>query len=115
MDKSLMGLRIRTLREAARLSQDELASRAGLSKTTYQNIEWGRANPEWETLAAIAGALGMDIPTMLPERERPALRPVDIIPLFASLTPEQQNVVFSVASEFSRLNSIVPESRSDSP
>lgn len=55
-----IGHNIRTLREAAGRSLADLATSAGLSKTTLHGIEQGEANPTLSTLWALAGAL--DVP-----------------------------------------------------
>jgi transcriptional regulator with XRE-family HTH domain len=57
---SEIGRNIRTLREAAGRSLADLATAAGLSKTTLHGIEQGDANPTLSTLWALAHAL--DVP-----------------------------------------------------
>jgi transcriptional regulator with XRE-family HTH domain len=52
-----MGLR--ELREAAVLTQAELAERAGVSPDAIRDIENGRVQPRPRTLRKIAEALGM--------------------------------------------------------
>jgi transcriptional regulator with XRE-family HTH domain len=50
---------LRRHRARARLSLSELASAAGVGKSTLSQIESGRANPSMETLWSIATALGV--------------------------------------------------------
>lgn len=50
---------VRDLRERAGLSLSELASSAGVAKSTLSQLEAGKANPSIETLWAIAKALGV--------------------------------------------------------
>ncbi|UHL63510.1 helix-turn-helix domain-containing protein [Paralcaligenes sp. KSB-10] len=50
-----------TMRKASDLTQDELARRTGLSRTTIQQTESGTTDPHFSTLFEIARALGMDI------------------------------------------------------
>jgi transcriptional regulator with XRE-family HTH domain len=52
--------RLRTLREAAGMSQYSLAKRSGLSKQALSNLELGRREPNWITVQRIAAALGVD-------------------------------------------------------
>lgn len=68
-----LGHRLKRLRDAAELSQDAVAYRAGLSRYTYQKFEKGEsrpgqpANPSVKSLLAIAQALGTDLESLLPE------------------------------------------------
>jgi transcriptional regulator with XRE-family HTH domain len=52
--------RLRTLREAAGLSQYALARRSGLSKQALSNLELGNREPTWATVQVLALALGVD-------------------------------------------------------
>jgi transcriptional regulator with XRE-family HTH domain len=60
---------LRELREERLLSQQELASRAGVSKTTIVNIETGQIRPHPATLRKLAAALKVD-PAALAEHLR---------------------------------------------
>jgi transcriptional regulator with XRE-family HTH domain len=51
------GKRVRTLRRAKGLSQEELAFRAGVHRTYMGGIERGERNPSLNNIAAIAKAL----------------------------------------------------------
>lgn len=64
---------IRGLRQQAGLTLAELATAAGLGKSTLAQLESGRANPSVETLWAIAAALAVPFARLV-EEERPALR-----------------------------------------
>ena len=55
------GARVRELRVARNLSQEELAFRAGLHRTYVGGIERGERNPALRNIAAIANALGVAI------------------------------------------------------
>jgi transcriptional regulator with XRE-family HTH domain len=48
------------LREAAGLSQYELARRSGLTKQAISRLEQGNQGPAWETVQRLALALGVD-------------------------------------------------------
>ena len=52
-----LGKQIRTIREAADMTQSELAEAAGIGRVTQVRIENGEQSPRYETLAAIAQAL----------------------------------------------------------
>ena len=54
-------------RRKLRLTQAELARRSGVGQVEISRIERGRSNPTFETLSALAAALGCDL----------ALRPSD--------------------------------------
>lgn len=57
-----MGELIRVLREKAKLSQDELAAKSGLSRVTISKIECGKVEfVSTKTIAAIAEALEVPV------------------------------------------------------
>jgi transcriptional regulator with XRE-family HTH domain len=70
--------RLRTLREAAGLSQQDVAERAELSLSLIAKMEQGRkADPRASTLLALAGALGIRAGQLIEDLERP---PEDAFP-----------------------------------
>jgi transcriptional regulator with XRE-family HTH domain len=52
--------RLRVLREAAGLTQQQLAEKAGFYKFTIAKFEQGIQEPTWPTVLALAAALGVD-------------------------------------------------------
>ena len=56
-----VGPAIRRHRELLRLSQEELAERAGLDRSYVGGIERGRRNPSLKNLQKLADALGADL------------------------------------------------------
>jgi XRE family transcriptional regulator, regulator of sulfur utilization len=56
-----LGKAIRELREAQGLSLRTFAPKAGVTFNTLSLIERGEANPTWETVKRIAGALGVSV------------------------------------------------------
>ena len=56
-----LGQRIRTLRKAAEMTQSGLSGAAGIGRVTLVRIESGEQSPRYETLLAIARALGRGI------------------------------------------------------
>jgi transcriptional regulator with XRE-family HTH domain len=56
-----LAVRVKQFRQARRLTQEQVAERAGLSSKFIGEIERGRANPALTTLASIADALGVNL------------------------------------------------------
>lgn len=52
------------MRQARGLSQEELAFRVGVHRTYLGGIERGERNPALKNIAAIAKALGVDLPEL---------------------------------------------------
>ncbi len=65
--------RLTLARKAAKLTQAELAERAGLSRMTVQRLEGGDLDPRYSTLAEMARVLGMDL-IAVPSDLRPSLQ-----------------------------------------
>ena len=65
-----IGARLRRLRQAHKLSLDELAAASGVSKSVLSQAERNRNNPTLSTLWRIAGALDIALPELL--RAEPA-------------------------------------------
>ena len=64
--------RLRTLREAANLSQQEVADRSELSLSLITKMEQGRkADPRASTILALAGALGVKPGALIEDLARP--------------------------------------------
>jgi transcriptional regulator with XRE-family HTH domain len=63
---SEIGLRVRGQREKTDLTQEELAERVGLTRTSITHIESGRQRIQIDTLYAIAEALKVEPITLLP-------------------------------------------------
>ena len=66
-----VGASIRTRREAAKLTLEELAHQAGLTVGHLFVIESGRTNPTLRTLFKVVGALGVKVGALMDEAERP--------------------------------------------
>jgi transcriptional regulator with XRE-family HTH domain len=60
------GGRLKALREAAGLSQEQLAHRAGCSTFTVSRLERGTQDPAWPLVVALAKALGVTPNDFLP-------------------------------------------------
>lgn len=62
--RKLVGRRVRERRLKLGLTQQELADRAGLHRSYLGDIELGRRNVTIESIAKIARALEVDIPSL---------------------------------------------------
>jgi transcriptional regulator with XRE-family HTH domain len=60
-----LGVRIRDLRKATKLTQEGLAAKAGIDSKYVQDIERGEANPTLAMLVAIAMALDLTLAELL--------------------------------------------------
>ncbi len=70
-----IGHNLRRLRDAAKLTQAQVAERAQLSRVAYGNIESGSAQPRVETLIRIAEVFGVKLQDLLnPSRPLQAVR-----------------------------------------
>jgi transcriptional regulator with XRE-family HTH domain len=68
--------RVKVLREAAGMSQQQLAMSAGLSMSMIGLIEQGqRENPRGQTLLAIAKALGVTVDALLTDAGQAEVTP----------------------------------------
>lgn len=65
----LVGRKVRDFRKESKLSQEELADAAGCSRITLSNLERGRQRISLEKLYAIALALEVDLPALMPTRQ----------------------------------------------
>lgn len=71
MDKALIGLKVRTIREYRNLSQAKLAEKINISDNTLSNIETGKYYPRVETLIALSNALDVSLGFLVSECTSP--------------------------------------------
>ena len=64
-----LGLSVRRAREASSLTQEELASAIGISRTSLTNMELGRQRVLVDQLAGIALRLKVPIQSLIPDVE----------------------------------------------
>ncbi|MGW4784255.1 helix-turn-helix domain-containing protein [Streptomyces sp. NPDC004230] len=64
-ERGRIGRRIRDVRTDNNLTQEQVFLGAGLSRSFYQQIEGGLANPSLETLLRIARVIGVPIAELL--------------------------------------------------
>lgn len=69
------GSAVRQHRTLVRLSQEELADRAGLDRTYVSGIERGARNPSLKILQKVADALGADLDVIFATARDIALHP----------------------------------------
>jgi transcriptional regulator with XRE-family HTH domain len=55
-----IGAQLKTARERALLTQEELAAKAGLGLPTISRIETGKVEPQFRTIRKLAKALDLD-------------------------------------------------------
>ncbi len=70
-DPRVTGMRIRRLRESMRLTQKELASRAGISVRRLRNMEHGRGNFDAAALCRVSDALVTSLDYLMLGRSTP--------------------------------------------
>ena len=63
------GQAVRKLRQAKKISQEELAERSGLHRTYISDIELGKRNVSLENIERIAVALERSLPDLFKETE----------------------------------------------
>lgn len=61
------GERLRELRRARRMSQEELAFRSGLTQTYLSQVEKGQRNISLVNIEKLAKALGVSLRVLMPE------------------------------------------------
>ena len=69
-----IGARVRQERVARHWTLDQLAGTAGVSRRMLVNVEQGAANPSVGTLLRISGALGVGLPALVEQLERPTVK-----------------------------------------
>ena len=62
--KILLGMAIKTQRASLRISQEELAYRAGLHRTYVSDVERGARNPSLDSVERLARALELSVPML---------------------------------------------------
>jgi transcriptional regulator with XRE-family HTH domain len=94
---ALLGARLRRVREAAGISQQALADRAGSTAATISRFENGDLMPTVTTVATLARALGVPLAQMF-DFESASADPADaeeatLLEQFRRLAPKYRSVV----------------------
>ena len=69
VSEQLIGANIRAIRQASKASLDDVAKRAGITKSTLSKIENAKISTPISTLVAIAKALGVRLAAFFKEEE----------------------------------------------
>jgi transcriptional regulator with XRE-family HTH domain len=83
--ESTIAYRLRSHRLAAGLSQERLAAKAGISRSTIERIESGRSKPRAITCIHLANALGLTLEELIVRRFSPAYIDASVFQLRAEL------------------------------
>lgn len=70
MDKVKLAEKIRALRKAVPLRQDDLAAKAGVSLRVIKELEGGRGNPTLESLSLVLSVLGISFGELFVENSK---------------------------------------------
>lgn len=79
--KILLGMAIKTQRTSLRISQEELAHRAGLHRTYVSDLERGVRNPSMDSIEKLARALQLSVSTLFEQasKDNEAKQTVEIL------------------------------------
>jgi transcriptional regulator with XRE-family HTH domain len=69
--KGVFAARLRALRDAARMSQQDLADASGLSRPYLARLELGQQEPGWAVAVQLAEALGVPTDAFRDEEAEP--------------------------------------------
>lgn len=96
-----IGLRFRALRKARKMTQAQVAEKAGIDSSFYGQIERGANVPSLKTLFSLAAVFRVEPAQLIPSNEEgarePALRALD--PLLARLKPAKRRFLLSVVTD----------------
>ena len=100
-----IGARIRSLRQALKLTQAEVAERAGIDASFYGQLERGTNTPSLRTLFAVAAVLRVEPAELLPRgKERPGKDPLmagALDAMISKLKPAKRRFLMSVVRDLS--------------
>jgi transcriptional regulator with XRE-family HTH domain len=92
----LIGERLRTRRMAMGLTQEDLAARAGIRRTSITNIESGRQKLPIHLLYQLCAILGVEIGAVLPTQAEIGVRltqPIDVAGVTREVPPQVAEIV----------------------
>ncbi|WP_092679348.1 helix-turn-helix domain-containing protein [Albimonas donghaensis] len=91
-----MKLRVRDIRRAAGMTQEQLAAAAGITQSMVSHIERGRDRPGLETLELLAKALSVEVGDLF-ERSDADVIGMEILQIAKGLSEEDREVLLSLA------------------
>lgn len=91
---------LREARQRARVSQRELARRAGTSQSVIARIELGQTDPSTGTLARLLAAAGFELRADLSSRQVADTHMLEDVARILHLTPEQRLLEVRNVSRF---------------
>ena len=98
MDYYQIGQRIRKIRKAHKLSQDELASKVGISTTHMSHIETGNTKLSLPVLVDLADALQVRVDDLLFDSPRDSVSSTgDELQLLDGCNSQQAKVILDIA------------------
>jgi len=119
----VIGARLKTLREAKNLSQDDIEKRAGLLRCYVSRVENGHIVPSLETLEKFARALELPLYHLMFDGDKPPVMPNaaqhtkedslessrsgallmrKLLPLLAKMDQEDRNLILFLAGRVSK-------------
>lgn len=87
------GRRLRSLREKVQLTQDQLADKTGISRSSLYRYESSYHIPDGNVIKKLAGALYTTSDYLLGISDAPTIA-------VHNLTPKQQRLIYEVIAEF---------------
>jgi transcriptional regulator with XRE-family HTH domain len=92
------GQQLRQARSDAKLTQDEVAERVGLKRTSITNIECGRQHIALHQLFLLASAVGTAPEALLPDAQAANEELFDAeVATFRAASDDEQDVAFAMA------------------
>jgi len=104
--KYYIGLQIKTAREGAGWTQEELAAKVGKAPETISNIERGFTSPSLQTLEILASAMNKDLVTFMPSAQDREIQlhkhkhVTNLISIAQKLERTELNLLIRVAKAF---------------
>ena len=116
MSVSLFGARLRMLRRQAKWTQQAMADRLSIHRTTYTKYETGVVTPDQQGLMRLAEIFGVTVDYLLGREETPSLHLADdesrsatlslqekaLLLVFRQLSPAEQNEMVQQAQRKAR-------------
>lgn len=95
----LLGARIRELRKARRLTQEQLAELLGIEQKHISLIELGKSYPSLDRLMRIAEILGVPLPSLFDfaHHEQEALSPEVMAKKIVGMSEHERQLLYRIA------------------